>query len=351
MGTIERDNERLLTVIGALGAARTRDKTKVAVVTVGTTHFDGLMQSVVGQGVAYGSPLWALWHVHGVRHLILQIGATGHGQPDVPVLGRLWVGQTGSEDADYITAQRATTTSSTGHGATGTTTTTEAATDAATVAQAAAAMWTPTALQLTNDIHVATSDATAFFQGNVPAHEDAASDKAWLWHVRNDGGGAEASVGPAADAPPASLTVLRLTTHFPALLAVTDVVVGHCGAGTLRECADAFIPTVAVVNDALHDNHQQELAAYLLQQRHILAATPTDLGHALTNGVAYADALVLVQRVGLSLDKTAWQKDQYFKLSDAIPWARPNADRFRDAVEAIHEEQGHRYGRIQPIPA
>ncbi|KAH8859502.1 bifunctional UDP-N-acetylglucosamine transferase and deubiquitinase ALG13 [Schistosoma japonicum] len=65
-----------------------------------------------------------------------------------------------------------------------------------------------------------------------------------------------------------------------------SLVISHGGAGT---CIQALTPygcrrLIVVINDALMDNHQEELAVALLQGKHALICTPPSLNHLLWTG-------------------------------------------------------------------
>ena len=57
----------------------------------------------------------------------------------------------------------------------------------------------------------------------------------------------------------------------------SDLIVSHCGAGTVMEALDRSKRVVVVVNPKLMDNHQQELADAL--NDHVWCSTPASLLH------------------------------------------------------------------------
>src|SRR5690348_2289974 len=49
-----------------------------------------------------------------------------------------------------------------------------------------------------------------------------------------------------------------------------DLIITHCGAGSLMESLSLKKPTIAVVNKSLWDNHQLELAQAFAKDNHIV---------------------------------------------------------------------------------
>eukprot|EP00898_Chlorokybus_atmophyticus_P004683 jgi/Chlat1/5215/Chrsp33S05186 len=55
------------------------------------------------------------------------------------------------------------------------------------------------------------------------------------------------------------------------------LVISHAGSGSIFETLHAKRPLIVVVNDALMDNHQQELAGALAERKHLECTTCVDL--------------------------------------------------------------------------
>ena len=56
-----------------------------------------------------------------------------------------------------------------------------------------------------------------------------------------------------------------------------DLIISHCGAGTISEVLKLRKPLVVVVNETLMHNHQTELATALAEDGHLLSATCSTL--------------------------------------------------------------------------
>lgn len=72
--------------------------------------------------------------------------------------------------------------------------------------------------------------------------------------------------------PRADITVesLDFTPAISDYFRAADTIVSHCGAGTLLECLKLHKRVVAVVNDTLAGNHQDELFGKLLREGYIV---------------------------------------------------------------------------------
>lgn len=88
---------------------------------------------------------------------------------------------------------------------------------------------------------------------------------------------------PTADTPPPPSTPPLQIDAFPfkpslaADIASAGLVISHAGAGSILEALRAAVPTVVVVNTALMDNHQAELASAMADRGHLALATPPTL--------------------------------------------------------------------------
>jgi beta-1,4-N-acetylglucosaminyltransferase len=93
----------------------------------------------------------------------------------------------------------------------------------------------------------------------------------------------------AAPMPPASASArhgieIEAYSFKPALGADMDeagLVISHAGSGSILEALDRRKPLVVVVNEALMDNHQSELADELAAREHLVATRTAGLERAL----------------------------------------------------------------------
>uniref|UniRef100_A0A7S3AUG2 UDP-N-acetylglucosamine transferase subunit ALG13 n=1 Tax=Haptolina ericina TaxID=156174 RepID=A0A7S3AUG2_9EUKA len=86
---------------------------------------------------------------------------------------------------------------------------------------------------------------------------------------------------PAINNPPLAIDWFRFKTSLHKDMADASLIISHAGAGSVLEGMRLRARMVVVVNDALMDNHQQELAQELHSQDHLLATTPAKLIDAL----------------------------------------------------------------------
>lgn len=92
------------------------------------------------------------------------------------------------------------------------------------------------------------------------------------------GRGAEPAV-PAA--PPLEVEWYRFKPSLAADMADASLLLSHAGAGSILEGLRLNARMVVVVNEALHDNHQTELADELAARAHLVATTPAGLAASL----------------------------------------------------------------------
>ena len=86
--------------------------------------------------------------------------------------------------------------------------------------------------------------------------------------------------GPEPSLPASSPLAIEWYRFKPSLeadMAEASLVVSHAGAGSILEGMRLNKLMLVVVNDALMNNHQQELAQELHERRHLLATTPAEL--------------------------------------------------------------------------
>ena len=77
---------------------------------------------------------------------------------------------------------------------------------------------------------------------------------------------------------------VQVVEYLPSLdraLKEASLVISHAGAGSVFEALSFHVPTLVVVNEALMDNHQVELAETLAELGHVEWTKPGDLLDAL----------------------------------------------------------------------
>eukprot|EP00249_Psilotum_nudum_P020188 c27595_g2_i5 orf=285-791(+) len=62
-----------------------------------------------------------------------------------------------------------------------------------------------------------------------------------------------------------------------------DLIISHAGSGSIFESLHMHKPLIVVVNEALMDNHQAELAEELAMSRYLFCATPATLVDTIKN--------------------------------------------------------------------
>jgi len=75
----------------------------------------------------------------------------------------------------------------------------------------------------------------------------------------------------------------RFSPSIEAHMRGARLVVSHAGAGSIMEALGLRAPLLVVVNDALMDNHQAELADALALRNHLVRTTPRQLTDALAD--------------------------------------------------------------------
>ncbi len=88
------------------------------------------------------------------------------------------------------------------------------------------------------------------------------------------------AAAPPAPPPPRGAVLFEVFRFAPSLLpelAGAAAVVSHAGAGSIFEALRLSRPLVVVVNDALADNHQWELATAMSERGHCVACLPAEL--------------------------------------------------------------------------
>jgi beta-1,4-N-acetylglucosaminyltransferase len=73
-------------------------------------------------------------------------------------------------------------------------------------------------------------------------------------------------------------------------MAHADLIIGHAGAGTCMEVLELGKPFVAVINNALMDDHQSDLAGQLAKDGHLLCTIPENLHKTLRDPSLFSPA-------------------------------------------------------------
>jgi beta-1,4-N-acetylglucosaminyltransferase len=74
-----------------------------------------------------------------------------------------------------------------------------------------------------------------------------------------------------------SVSCFRFKDTLQADMESADLVISHCGAGSILEAVTLGKQLIVVVNDSLQDNHQTELADALVEMGYCLSARPNNL--------------------------------------------------------------------------
>ena len=87
------------------------------------------------------------------------------------------------------------------------------------------------------------------------------------------------AIEPISRCEKIKVTSYRLKPDIKEDMTSADMIITHCGAGSVTEAMKTGKPTVAVVNNSLMDNHQTELAQALVEAGPFIFAidSPTNL--------------------------------------------------------------------------
>ena len=105
-------------------------------------------------------------------------------------------------------------------------------------------------------------------------------------------GSGEPPLPVPSGAPPIRLESYRFKDTLAADMREASLLISHAGAGSIMEGLRVDAHLLVVANDALMDNHQQELARELDSRSHLVATTPAELLAALRAMPARASSLV-----------------------------------------------------------
>eukprot|EP00741_Cyanophora_paradoxa_P002750 tig00000629_g2670.t1 len=85
---------------------------------------------------------------------------------------------------------------------------------------------------------------------------------------------------PRAGGPEVELEFYRFKPSLAEDYRAASLVISHAGAGSIMESLELRLPLIVIVNEALMDNHQIELAAAMAERRHCVYAFPRTLEEA-----------------------------------------------------------------------
>jgi len=74
-----------------------------------------------------------------------------------------------------------------------------------------------------------------------------------------------------------SFECFRFKPNLADEMATADLIISHCGAGSVLEAVTQRKLLLVVVNDTLQENHQEELADAMVSRKHCLKAIPADV--------------------------------------------------------------------------
>eukprot|EP01037_Dinobryon_pediforme_P029555 gene29555-33242_t len=75
-----------------------------------------------------------------------------------------------------------------------------------------------------------------------------------------------------------------------------DLIISHCGAGSILEAVSRRKPLIVVINESLQDNHQREIANAIVSEGYGLAATPQKLLKFFNRFLAWKELSVYLPR-------------------------------------------------------
>ena len=91
-----------------------------------------------------------------------------------------------------------------------------------------------------------------------------------------------------------------------------DLIISHCGAGSILECLTLKKLFIVVVNETLQGNHQTELAEVLAEGKHCISTIPRDLREILCTDLSR-------------------------RLNELLPYPTPNPELFPDVVDSLFD--------------
>lgn len=94
------------------------------------------------------------------------------------------------------------------------------------------------------------------------------------------------NIVPSVSDSPLEVIAFRYRTNLSSIFSQSDLVISHGGAGT---CMEALSPPgkrklIIVINENLMNNHQEELASTLFEERHAFVSRAKELYHFISSG-------------------------------------------------------------------
>ncbi|CAI7799863.1 unnamed protein product [Closterium sp. NIES-54] len=109
------------------------------------------------------------------------------------------------------------------------------------------------------------------------------------------------------DSTGVAVTSFEFAPSMAPYIKQASLVISHAGSGSIFEALRASKPLVVVVNGALMDNHQRELAGALAARQHLVQAVP--------------ESLVATLRE--------------MNLDGLVPYPPPEAEKYAQAIDAL----------------